>query len=108
MHGELTLYEIQVALAASYRLTERIAVYGGPFLYFAEGDLEVQKDEPWFVAIPELRALSLESSYDIEETTQFGGYVGAQLDLTERMGLGIEYQHTVDADAITAGLSWRF
>jgi len=108
MRGELSLYEIQIALAASYRLAEWVSIYGGPFAYFADGDLDVEKDSPWAVWIPEGKALLLESSYDIDQTTQFGGYVGAQFDLTGRLGLGIEYQHTAGTDAVTAGLAWRF
>ena len=107
MHGELSLYEIQAALAASYRLTERVSVYGGPFLYFADGDLDLEKDEPWHVWIPEGRALSLDSSYDLAETCRLGGYIGAQYKITPGMTWGIEYQYTADADAITTGLVWR-
>lgn len=62
----------------------------------------------WDSMIPELRPLALEASYGIDETTQFAGYIGVQFDLMERMGLGVEYQHTAGADAVTAGLAWRF
>jgi len=107
MRGELSLYEIQIALTPSYQLTERLSVYGGPFFYFAKGDLDLEKDSPWHIWIPEGRALSLESSYDIEETTRFGGHLGAQYGVSERMGFGIEYQHTAGADAVTTGFTWR-
>ncbi len=107
MQGELSLCEIQIALAASRRLTKRVSVYGGPFLHFATGDLDLERDAPWIVWVPEGYALSLESSYDLEETTRVGGYIGAQIDLSERTKFGIEYQHTAGADAVTAGLGRR-
>jgi hypothetical protein len=105
--GELSLYEIQIAAAATYRFSDRVAVYGGPFLYFASGQLDVARDVSGLLAIPEIRDISDTYSYDVDETTRLGGYIGAECEISERLGLGIEYQHTADADAVTTGLLWR-
>jgi hypothetical protein len=107
MHGEMSLYEIQVAVAASYLLTDHLTVYGGPFLYFADGDLDLRRDGSWGLRLPENRGLSLVNSYDLDETSLFGAYVGAQYKIAERMSWGIEFQYTDDADAVTTGLTWR-
>jgi hypothetical protein len=107
MRGDLDLYEIQAALAASYQLTEPFSIYGGPFLYFADGDLDLGRDNPWHVWIPEGKALSLKSSYDIEETCRLGVYIGAEYKITAGVTWGIECQYTPDAEAIATGLAWR-
>jgi hypothetical protein len=107
MRGDLSLYEVQIAMAASYLLADGLSVYGGPFLYFADGDMDLHKDEPWHVWIPEGRALSLDSSYDIDETCRLGGYVGARYEIVENLTWDVEFQYTDDADAVTTGMIWR-
>jgi hypothetical protein len=105
MEGELSLYEIQVALAASYDLTDQISLYGGPFFYFADGDLDLHKDHPWIVV--NARSVSLDSSYDLDEASRLGGYLGAQYKIDASLTWGIEYQYADDAHAVATGIAVR-
>ncbi len=107
MDAELSLWEVQLAATASYQLSTHLRVYGGPFLYFATGEFDAETTNGLTPTIPELRGISLENTYDIEETARLGGHIGLNAEITERITLGLEYQHTADADAVTVGLLCR-
>lgn len=91
---EAQLFDIQIAVGPTYT-QEAFSIYGGPFLHFVDGDMD-------------LSALGVTGTFDIEQKSEFGGYVGAQFDLAESSSLFIEYQMTGDASAIAGGLVWRF
>lgn len=91
VEGNTTEYSL--ALAPSYRLTERIAIYGGPFLYFMNGDIDGE-------------VLGTAVSFDLKEDDRFGGFIGSQMELTENVSFHVEWQHTDSADGIGAGLVW--
>lgn len=103
---EMELTEIQVAVGPAYRLTESILIYGGPFLHFIDGDWsdvysEMTEEEPY-------QLKTSKYSWKIEETSIFGGYFGAQMELAENCSLNIEFQHTATSDAVGASIAWRF
>jgi len=91
---DIQLYDIQIAFGPTYT-QEAFSIYGGPFLHFVDGDLEVS-------------LLGESGTVDIEQESEFGGYVGSQFDLAESSSLFIEYQMTGDASAIAGGIVWRF
>ena len=88
------LLDIQIAFGPTFT-SEAFSIYGGPFLHFVDGDMEV-------------RANGDSGTADIEQESEFGGYVGAMIELAESSALFIEYQMTGDADAIAGGIIWRF
>lgn len=90
---EADWYEMQIAFGPTYKCTENWILYGGPFLHFVDGDIDY-------------KAVGI--SADVEEKSQFGGYLGTQIDLSENTSWFIEYQLTSDAQAIGTGISWRF
>jgi len=100
---EIDVTEIQVAIGPTYRLTDRVSIYGGPFFHFVDGDLV---DE--FSEMSEGGLLTSKYSWDVDERAIFGGYIGAQVDLSKNSSFNIEYQHTAAADALGASLIWRF
>jgi len=100
---EMSITEIQVAAGPTYKLTDRISIYGGPFLHFIVGDLD---DE--FSEVSGESLLTSMYSWDVDESSIFGGYIGAQVDIAENSSFGIEYQHTAAADALVVRLLWRF
>jgi hypothetical protein len=100
---EMSIMEIQVAVGPTYKLTDRISIYGGPFLHFIVGDLD---DE--FSEVSGESLLTSKYSWDVDETSIFGGYIGAQVEIAENSSFGIEYQHTAAADALVVSLLWRF
>lgn len=94
MDIEAQLFDIQIAFGPTFN-QEGFSLYGGPFLHFVDGDIEA-------------RALGVTVDLDLEQKSEFGGYVGAQFDLAESSSLFIEYQKTGDASAIAGGIGWRF
>ena len=91
---EIDGYEMQIAAGPTLKM-EGWKLYGGPFLHFVDADIEVE-------------ILDLTGSADLEEDSEFGGYVGTQIDLTENTALNIEGQVTGGGWGIGAGIGWRF
>ena len=91
---DVQMFDIQISFGPTYT-QDGFSIYGGPFLHFVEGELDV-------------RANGDSASVDIEQKSEFGGYVGAQFALAESSSLFFEYQKTDDASAIAGGLVWRF
>jgi len=100
---EMNITEIQVAVGPTYKLEDRVSIYGGPFFHFIVGDLDDEYSE-----VSGSGLLTSRYSWDIEERSIFGGYIGAQVDIAENSSLNIEYQHTASADAVSVSLIWRF
>ncbi|MBN2130003.1 MAG: hypothetical protein JW741_10925 [Sedimentisphaerales bacterium] len=106
---ELDYYEMQIAVGPTWQATDRVAVYGGPFLHFLSGDFDeeyrgygIVDDALVLVDGPE------KHSADLEEDSTFGGFIGAQFDLTEQAKVFTEVQFTGDAWGIGVGGGWWF
>ena len=101
--SEVDFYEMQIAVGPTYRLMEKALLYGGPFFHFVDGDFDYKAKATVGGA-----SGTLKGSYDIDEAAYFGGYIGAQVDITENLPFYIEWQHTAKADAIAMSLIYRF
>lgn len=101
---EMNITEVQMAVGAAYTWAERFSVYGGPFLHFVSGDFD---DTFSVVDTVTGGLLTSKYSWQIDEDSVFGGYIGAQLGLTDNCSFNIEYQRTADADALGMSLLWR-
>ena len=100
---EMSVAEIQVAVGPTYKLDDRISIYGGPFLHFIVGDLDDEFSEASGGGL-----LTSKYSWNVDESSIFGGYIGARVEIAENSSFNIEYQHTAGADALAVGLVWRF
>ena len=102
---QFDLTQVQIAVGPSYELTERVLIYGGPFLHFVHGDWEDVYNE-----IDPITGGLLTSKYSwtVEEDSYFGAYIGTQMEITENSTFMIEYQHTSAADAFGASIAARF
>ncbi len=100
---EMSITEIQVAVGPTYKLADHISIYGGPFFHFVVGDLDDEFSEASGGGL-----LTSKYSWDVNESSIFGGYIGAQVDIAENFSFNIEYQQTAAADALSAGFVWRF
>lgn len=106
---DIELTEIQIAVGPTYKLADGVSIYGGPFFHLISGNLDDKFSEMWNGDI-----LSSKYSWDIDEASTFGGYIGLQLIdqmegfFTGDVSLNIEYQHTAAADALGLKLIWRF
>ena len=100
---EMNITEIQVAVGPTYKLMDRVLIYGGPFFHFINGDLDDEYSE-----VSGENILTSYYSWDVDERSIFGGYIGMQIELAENSSLNFEYQYTASADLISVGLIWRF
>lgn len=90
-NAEIDAYEIQVAAGPCWK-SENLCIYGGPFAHIVEGDLD-------------LDVAGVTRSYDIDEDSGFGGYVGLTAKLRPELSAIAEFQITADAYLITAGVT---
>jgi len=104
---DTSITEIQFAMGPTYRLDQRVSIYGGPFFHFIDGNVDGKYSESGeaFGSTLDYRA---KYRYDIDENSFFGGYVGLQFEVFRNGLFNIEYQHTAFADALGMQLIWRF
>ena len=91
---DVDAYEMQIAFGPTYEV-DSMRIYGGPFLHLLDGDGDAG-------------IAGLSASFDVEQESVFGGYVGAQFDVAENSCVNVEAQFTGDAWAITAGIGFGF
>ncbi|HPS55319.1 MAG TPA: hypothetical protein PLP05_06965 [Sedimentisphaerales bacterium] len=106
---DLDIVEMQIALGATYQLTEKIAIYGGPFWHFInfnDSDLHGFRSHETDPSQSERKTCY--STYDIDDESNFGGYIGAQYEVFKDTFYCIEYQHTGSADALAMSIRWKF
>lgn len=89
-----TWTEIQIAIGPSYT-EDRWCLYGGPFMHFIKGNVESS-------------VAGFSVSGDFEEDSNFGGFVGARIEIAKNTEMGIEYQRTGSDDAVGVSILWRF
>ena len=106
MSGRLSMHEIQIAMGPAYELTEGFSLYGGGFFHLMDGKLDL-RGSATTAGIPQFR-YDLDSSYDIDQVSELGVYIGACIKTANDISYSIEYQHTDSADAIAMRLLWRF
>jgi hypothetical protein len=103
--GDYEWDEIKIAVGPSYTLTEGISIYGGPFYHLISGEFDIEADSGTDVS----NAIGLiEESGDFEEESDFGFYIGGQIDIFENLPFYIEWQSTGDADVLGASIAYRF
>jgi hypothetical protein len=106
MSGSLSLHEIQISMGPTYELSEGVSIYGGGFFHLMDGSLDL-KGSITTTGIPQFR-YDMDSSYDIDQVSELGIYIGTRIKTANNISYGIEYQHTNSADAIAMRLLWRF
>lgn len=99
----LDMLNIQIAAGPTYQLSDSLCVYGGPFLNFLNGEVELSGK----VRVNDTE-VKVEDSSDIEELSEFGGFVGLSTELAKNTNFNIEFQMTDDAQAIGFRLIHRF
>ena len=101
--AEINMWEVQIAVGPTLRVDEDFRVYGGPFLHFVNGDLDISGR-----TVDMGSEILMDATGDIEEESQFGGYAGAHLDVDENTSCCIELQFTGDAWGVAIGAARRF
>ena len=101
--ADLDFWEVQIAAGPTVEF-DNFRVFGGPFLHFVGGDLDISGQTVDEVPI----TITMTASQDIEEQSIFGGYVGAQWLMAENTTCSVEFQATGDAWAVGVGAIWKF
>jgi hypothetical protein len=102
-NAEIEFCEVQIAIGPTWRIEDNFSIYGGPFLHYVNGDLDFSGR-----TVELGSTIDMVSTGDIEEKSQFGGYIGASLDANERTSYFLECQFTGDAWGIGIGAARRF
>ena len=106
--AKLKLMEMQIAVGPTYHLTEKVAIYGGPFWHYAKlGSSDISSSRYEGDPSEEFYKVT-KSSYDVDNLSHFGLYIGSEVKLTKSAFYCIEYQHTPSADALAMNLIWKF
>jgi len=110
---DLEYYELEVALGPTWQATDRLCVYGGPFLHWIRGEMDVDLEGSFAVRdseglLVDEALVSVPESGDVEQESEFGGFVGGQFDLAEAVGAFLEVRCTTDSWAVSGGGGWRF
>jgi len=92
---EIAYSEMHVAVGPTWNAAEGVHIYGGPFFYMLDGDYEIHFGGDTY-------------SFDLEEESSFGGYFGAQFDVSTTAALCAEFQLTGDMSVFGVGFNWRF
>ena len=100
--SQIELMEMQIALGATRMFSERLSVYGGPFVVFINGDFELN------LSTENEGLLITEYKWDINEGPIYGGYIGAQIKIAKNCYCNIEYQNTSDTDTFGANVMLRY
>jgi len=99
MQIDYSTYDLLIAVGPTADM-DGWSLYGGPFFYMLDGDLDAK--------ITPTVGDTTKSSGDLEEDSNFGGFVGAQISLKENCDLTTELSFTGDGWAIGAGVAWAF
>jgi len=102
---EIDYWEVQVAIGPTVEF-DNFRVYGGPFLHFLNGDLNLNGQIADPPGPPTL--IVVDTSHEIREESQLGGYAGAQWYLGENSSLYTELQFTDDVWGVGIGTLWKF
>jgi hypothetical protein len=97
---DLDFWEVQVALGPTVDV-DGFSVYGGPFLHFVGGDLDLSGQTTTG------GTTTTSVSHDLREESHIGGYVGAQWFVNDNTCAHVEVQFTGDAWAAGVGAVWR-
>jgi hypothetical protein len=101
--ADVDFWEVQIAAGPTWRVDDNLRLYGGPFLHFVNGNLDISGR-----TVDMGTEILTKVSGDIEEKSQVGGYVGAQLDVDQNTSCILECQLTDDAWSIGIGAARRF
>ncbi|UCF15731.1 MAG: hypothetical protein JSW59_20240 [Phycisphaerales bacterium] len=97
--ADLDFWQVQVAIGPTVEI-DNVSVYGGPFLHFVGGDLDIDGRST-------ASATNVTISQEIREQSHIGGYVGAQWFVNDNTCAHVEVQFTGDAWAAGVGAVWR-
>jgi hypothetical protein len=96
---DLDYFDMVVAVGPTWKAADNVRIYGGPFFYMLDGDLDGTLSAD---------GEEISGSFDIEEESSFGGYIGTEIDLNQNTSWYGEFQFTGDMWVFGTGIGWKF
>ncbi|MBN2020592.1 MAG: hypothetical protein JW749_10260 [Sedimentisphaerales bacterium] len=132
--ADIDYYEMTIVVGPTIHITDTFRIYGGPFYYILNGDIDVDdtgvsptggedegpppyEDEFIYESVrgASVKGMSLadlgdlgDGSFDLEEDSGFGGYIGAELDLNPNTSWYNEFQLAGNSWFFGTGINWKF
>ena len=99
LSSEFEIIEIYIATGPTFQINEEIMIFGGPFLYFLNGDADYEGT---------IDGSTATASTDLDEESILGGYIGAGVELGQNAILSFEVQTTSGSYGMGGQLVWKF
>jgi opacity protein-like surface antigen len=99
LSATVKMLEIQFAAGPAYQLTDKLSIYGGPFVSLVKADADIEGT---------INGDAADGSTDIEQQSEFGGFIGLSTELAKNTNFNIEFQMTDDAQAVGFRFIHRF
>ena len=96
---EFEITEVQIATGPTFQINNNITIFGGPFLYFLNGDADFDGT---------IDGSPAKVSADLEQESILGGYIGAGLELSPKASLAFEVQATSGSYGMGGSFVWKF
>jgi hypothetical protein len=96
---EFEIVEVQVATGPTLKLTKDLTFFGGPFLYFLNGEADFKGT---------IDGSDVSISADLDQESILGGYIGAELGLGQNAVISFEVQATSGSHGMGGQLVWKF
>jgi len=95
--AEIEYWEVMLAGGVVHPVASNVNVYGGPFLYWLDGEVEGKGT-----------GSPVKLRDDIEESGNIGAYMGALFQITDNWSLAAEFQWANGASGFGVNGIWRF
>ncbi|MHC4322989.1 MAG: hypothetical protein ACYSUX_01810 [Planctomycetota bacterium] len=96
---ESEIFEVQIATGPTFEFDNNITVFGGPFLYFLNGDVDFDGS---------IDGTPAKVSSDLKQESILGGYIGAGVELSQKAILSFEVQATSGSYGMGGQFVWKF
>ena len=90
-YEKMKWYEYQIAVGPTYKLTDKVSIYGGPYYNVLDGDTTTRT-----------------ANGAILRDGHIGGYIGGQFAVNDNLALNAEYQLSTDESGLGLMLVWKF
>ncbi len=97
---DMEMQQIQVALGATWNVSERMAIYGGALMHH----VRIDQDRVNHGGSPSSDLLIKND----DGGSMFGGYVGLEVGIIDNLVLSVEGSYTGDSKGGSASLGWKF
>ena len=96
---EFEIVEGQIATGPTLELNDAVTFFGGPFLYFLNGDADFEGT---------IDGSASTITADLDQESLLGGYIGAELEVGRNVVVSFEVQATSGSSGMGGQLVWKF